>query len=1285
MQRLPVTASIVLCVASVLAGGARARGAGDDLPPPPPLAAPEGARVLFDGADARAWRCWEPEAEPSGIGDGPAGWRVEDGALVVRPGAGDLVTAELFGDHHLHLDFLVPQEPAQVPDDERGASGVFLAGRYEVQLLDSFQKDTTPRSSGAIFDRFSPRENAARPAGTWQSLDVAWSVEQGAAPRISVWLNDVLVQDDVTLEEPTPGGLPTPIPGAGGASAARFASEPGESSRSIDLGAPAFAVSARFRSEGSGTLVSKCPPEGEWVHDAKALFLRGGRLVYDIGWVGALTSAQNWNDGEWHRVVLLSHDGLARLYVDGELEGEREDFRADDQDHFVFKVGHANTNFGGAYDGEVTDVRFFADGLTPDEAAALSRGAEVAAQAAFDWRPSGELEEEARLRAPIRLQAEGSAVRFANIWVAPLGEVDHAGLIGSWGPESYERGKQIYGGLCVLCHGEDGTKPTNPKARPFALGELQNGFDPLSLFETVTDGYLEMPGNAWLRPDQRYDVIHYLREEFLRERNRSQYFEVTERWLNSLPKGRTRRPEGEQLDLVRRDYGPALAVQLGSEIGAGLAVRLDDQTTLGYDLQTMRSPGAWTGGFVDLGSTHHHQQRGEAIGRPGGEMLAGLDGWGWGFEGALDWDPERRPPRGLLPREWLDYHGHWVNGDRLVLSYAIEGREVLESPSVDRSSGLPVVTHRLTVGPGERPLLLGCVRAPSVGDKLGLVGWWEGPGALVWTVAFVGTGGTRAAVAYRGGARLRWLDDGLRVALEIRPSEDDTELWILRAGGLSSDDVSGFTRFLDNTAERPLPPSPAALLGGGPTRWGEEFVTRGELGAQSPYALDTLTLPETNPWNAWIRTSALDFFEDGRAAVSTYGGDVWIVSGIDADLGELRWKRFAAGLFEPMGLRIVDGLILVTCRDRIVRLHDTDGNGEADFHESFFADPDVTASFHSFNFDLQTDAAGNLYYAKSGQYTDYALPGAVLKVAPDGRSHEVHCTGLRTPNGMGMSPDGRPLVSDNQGNWIPASKISLTREGGFYGVFKSINTNGAGEKTRDDFDRPVLWMPQEFDSSSGGQLFVNDERWGPLAGGYVHTSFGKGWMMRLSIREHGGIAQGAAWKLPFQFAAGIQRARVNPADGQVYAVGLSGWQGPAGGADGCLQRVRFTGEARTLLVEAGVSADGIELIFSAPVERATAEDVGRYAVRRWNYRWARSYGSAFHSLDRPGEQGQDPVAVVAARVSLDGRSVHVELADLRPVDQMEFRFRLRGADGAPVEETVYLTVHHVPPPADAGR
>ena len=134
----------------------------------------------------------------------------------------------------------------------------------------------------------------------------------------------------------------------------------------------------------------------------------------------------------------------------------------------------------------------------------------------------------------------------------------------------------------------------------------------------------------------------------------------------------------------------------------------------------------------------------------------------------------------------------------------------------------------------------------------------------------------------------------------------------MRVGGETKGILDGLQLLVRNLIERSLPPSPTTMISGGELRWPEILSTRGELGAQAPYALDTVEVPFENPWNAWVRTSAIDFFEDGRAAVSTLGGDVWIVSGLDADLEEVQWKRYAAGLFEPLGLAVVKGEVIVT-------------------------------------------------------------------------------------------------------------------------------------------------------------------------------------------------------------------------------------------------------------------------------------------------------------------------------------------------------------------------------------
>ena len=424
--------------------------------------------------------------------------------------------------------------------------------------------------------------------------------------------------------------------------------------------------------------------------------------------------------------------------------------------------------------------------------------------------------------------------------------------------------------------------------------------------------------------------------------------------------------------------------------------------------------------------------------------------------------------------------------------------------------------------------------------------------------------------------------------------------------------------------------------------------------------------------------------------VTTHGGDVWIVSGIDDDLLELKWKRFAGGLYEPFGVKVVDGLIYVTCKDRLTRLRDLNDDGEADFYENFSADSDVSSWFHSFNFDLQTDSDGNFYYAKCGQSTSYKLPGAVIKISPDGKKREVYCTGFRAPNGMGILPNDQLTVSDNQGNWMPASKISLVKPGGFYGYVqthakpgKFAPDGGRIDHTKvvppETFDQPIIWMPQDYDNSSGGQIWVDDPRWGPLSGRLVHTSFGKGWMYYLMMQDVGDVSQAAIIKLPHDFITGIMRGRVNPKDGQVYVTGLDGWNGNGrmGLRDKGIQRLRYTDKPLSMVTNCQVEHDGLRLEFSFPLDPKSASEIESYVIEQWNYQWRHEYGSdMFHP--ETGKVGKEKVKISAATLGADGKSVKLTIPKIRPVNQLHLLLKLNAKDGSPFSEEVYWTINAVP-------
>ena len=186
-------------------------------------------------------------------------------------------------------------------------------------------------------------------------------------------------------------------------------------------------------------------------------------------------------------------------------------------------------------------------------------------------------------------------------------------------------------------------------------------------------------------------------------------------------------------------------------------------------------------------------------------------------------------------------------------------------------------------------------------------------------------------------------------------------------------------------------------------------------------------------WFCRMRLTGFDFYPDGdRAAVCAWDGSVWLVSGL-ADLNqenrELTWRRIASGLFQPLGLKIIDGKIYVTCRDQLCVLHDLNDDGEADFFENLNNDHQVTDHFHEFAMGLQTDADGNFYYAKSARHALKALVphhGTLLRVTKDGSRTDILATGFRAANGVCINPDGTYIVTDHgplrglqTGGWCP--------------------------------------------------------------------------------------------------------------------------------------------------------------------------------------------------------------------------------------------------------------------------
>ncbi len=171
---------------------------------------PSDAIVLFSGTSLASWRSSDGESRP-------ARWLVRDGYMEVAAGTGGIATTQEFGDVQLHIEWMSPN-PAKGTGQDRGNSGVFFMGRYEVQVLDSYENITYADGQAAsLYGQFPPLVNASRPPGEWQVFDIVFRRPHFDAngrlvqpARLTVLHNGVLVHEDVALVGPTSNGERAP-------------------------------------------------------------------------------------------------------------------------------------------------------------------------------------------------------------------------------------------------------------------------------------------------------------------------------------------------------------------------------------------------------------------------------------------------------------------------------------------------------------------------------------------------------------------------------------------------------------------------------------------------------------------------------------------------------------------------------------------------------------------------------------------------------------------------------------------------------------------------------------------------------------------------------------------------------------------------------------------------------------------------------------------------------------------------------------------------------------------
>ena len=719
----------------------------------------------------------------------------------------------------------------------------------------------------------------------------------------------------------------------------------------------------------------------------------------------------------------------------------------------------------------------------------------------------------------------------------------------------------------------------------------------------------------------------------------------------------------------------------------GVVMRLGHDAYAVFDTDLLRLSAAWLGDKLSLGgmpaiSYHQALNKKNTLSTLRTPPLVATGHYpGWMGANPVFRDPRPAGPnpdevgRGPIAESLGRWNGLYVAGEAVLLSYTVLGTSIIEQPGSLRLDGETAITRTFKIDAVEQPLTLvldeigDAASATVAGQRARVV--HSSDRDLVTAAAAVGA---PAEVA------LQVLEDRyltLTIPAGVSASQFKVVIWKGEA-----DRQDRFEKMLATPVEM------MDGLEGGPARWPGTVAVQGRIAPDTAaYVVDAVPLPLPNPWRRNVRVAGVDFFEDGRAALVTFDGDVWLVSGLDAALRQVRWKRFASGLYESMSLQIVDGQIYVFGRDQITRFHDLNDDGEADFYENFSNLAVQTVESREFPLAMIKKPGGGFYLSKgaateAGPKTSPAImtgfraggvhSGSILEVAPDGRHVRVFASGFRQPY-LGVHPEtGLVTASDQQGHFVPSTPVYLVRDGGFYGVPATAHETQSFAITP-----PLTWIPHQIDQSGADQVWAVSERMGPLNGTLLHLSYGEPAVFRVFIdAPTTEPVQGGLMRLPVPFKAPLLKGAVHPADGQVYVAGFQVWGSKAEQISG-FARLRYTGLPSLLPTGMQTGSQGLLLHFDQRLEAEAATNAANYRAKRWSYRRTPAYGSGHFKLD--DTPGEEPVAVTSAHLAPDGKTVLLVIPGMQEVMQMSIAYDVRSSDGRALQNSLYLTVNTLQP------
>jgi hypothetical protein len=466
-------------------------------------------------------------------------------------------------------------------------------------------------------------------------------------------------------------------------------------------------------------------------------------------------------------------------------------------------------------------------------------------------------------------------------------------------------------------------------------------------------------------------------------------------------------------------------------------------------------------------------------------------------------------------------------------------------------------------------------------------------------------------------------------------------------------------------------------------RWGTEERER------EYYPIVNIPIPK----NLVIEAGAFCQLPDGRMAVGTRYGEIYIISGLDEKKPNPAYKLFASGLDEIFGLAYKDGAFYVTQSCEITKVSDTKGLGKANRFETL-SDAWGYANYHEYAFGSKFDKDGNLHVALglSNSYDSYALfRGFVMQLGADGKTKAI-ASGLRSPGGIGPNEHGALFYIESQGPWNCSCSLKAVNPGRFMGHPASFNwykyapemgptpllpksgTRIVTEKERVKQLTPyaVIFPYIRMGRSITGFVVDGSKgKFGPFEGQLFLGDYTQSIIMRATTEQVNGVWQGACYPFREGLSTGIMNVEFTKS-GSLLAGGTNrGW--PVRGMKPfALERLDWSGKMPFEIQKISITSSGFKVAFTKPVDAKTGSDPKSYHLGTFTHPYHGGYGGPEIEKTTPG--------VKSVRLAEDGLSATIVLDKLIQGHVYEFDLgSIRSRDREELlHRQAYYTLNEIP-------